>query len=57
MDIQSGRRLSRRDFLKLAGSGTGGLILAGAATDPARASSVGNVPLEEHRALLYDANR
>jgi len=57
MDIQSGRRLSRRDFLKLAGSGTGGLILAGAATDPARASSVGNVPLEEHRALLYDATR
>jgi formate dehydrogenase iron-sulfur subunit len=57
MEPQKGKRLSRRDFLKLAGTGASGLALAGVATDTVRASSGGTLPLEEHKALLYDATR
>lgn len=57
MGTNTGRNLSRRDFLKLAGTGMGGLVLAGAAPDPVRAASQGELPLEEHKALLYDATR
>lgn len=51
------RNLSRRDFLKLAGSGLGGVVLAGAELDTVHASSEGDIPLEEQKALLYDATR
>jgi len=57
MATQNGKRLSRRDFLKLAGTGASGLMLAGAAPDTVHASSEGQLPLAEHKALLYDATR
>jgi formate dehydrogenase iron-sulfur subunit len=57
MEPQNGKRLSRRDFLKLAGTGASGLVLAGVTTNPIRASSGGELPPEEHKALLYDATR
>ena len=47
---------SRRDFLKLAGSGMGGLVFSGVPA-PVQAASETELPLEEHRALLYDATR
>ena len=51
------KSLSRRDFLKLAGTGLGGIVLGGAKLEAVRASSDGQLPPEEHKALLYDATR
>jgi formate dehydrogenase iron-sulfur subunit len=51
------KSLSRRDFLKLAGTGFGGVVLAGARSDRAQASSGSEIPLEQQKALLYDATR
>ena len=48
--------LSRRDFLKVAGAVAGSLTTAGALTQVGLASSgEGNIPLEDQKALLYDA--
>ena len=55
MDAKNNNRFSRRDFLKLASSGACGVALAGLAVDPVYASSGGDIPLEEHKSLLYDA--
>jgi formate dehydrogenase iron-sulfur subunit len=55
MDTQTDKRFSRRDFLKLAGTGVGGLVLAAGVANPVSASSDGDLPLDEHKALLYDA--
>ncbi len=48
--------ISRRDFLKVAGAVAGGITAAGALTQVGLASSgEGNTPLEDQKALLYDA--
>jgi formate dehydrogenase iron-sulfur subunit len=48
--------LSRRDFLKVAGTITGGLAASAALAGTALASSGdGDIPLEDQKALLYDA--
>lgn len=49
--------LSRRDFLKIAGSGLGGLALAANAFEQVYASSGEELPLSEHWTLLYDATK
>jgi formate dehydrogenase iron-sulfur subunit len=57
MDTKAGKIFSRRDFLKLAGTGAGGLVLATVVNDLVHALSDGELPPEEHKALLYDATR
>jgi Fe-S-cluster-containing dehydrogenase component len=57
MGAKADKCLSRRDFLKLAGTGVGGLMLGSVAATPAQASSDGELPVNEHKALLYDATR
>jgi len=48
--------LSRRDFLKVAGAVAGSLTAAGTLTQVGLASSGGgDIPLEDQKALLYDA--
>lgn len=48
--------ISRRDFLKVTGATVGSLVAAGALTQVGLASSGdGKIPLEEQKALLYDA--
>ena len=48
--------ITRRDFLKVTGAITGGLTAAGALTNNALASSSDrDIPLEDQKALLYDA--
>jgi len=47
--------ITRRDFIKVAGAVTGGLTVTGASINRALASSGSDVPLKEHKAMLYDA--
>ena len=47
-------QISRRNFLKTAGASAGGLLLSGL-VDEVQAASDTAVPVNEHRALLYDA--
>ncbi len=55
MGTKTGRSFSRRDFLKFASTGVGGLMFATAAADPVHALSDSDLPPEAHKALLYDA--
>jgi len=57
MEKKVNSTLSRRDFLKIAGSGLGSLMIAGSATNQAFASAGEELPLDEHWALLYDASK
>jgi formate dehydrogenase iron-sulfur subunit len=57
MDAKADKSLSRRDFLRLAGTGVGGLMLSSIAAEPVQAASGGELPIDEHKALLYDATR
>lgn len=57
MEKKINSKVSRRDFLKLAGAGVGGMILATATAGQAQASSGEELPLEEHWAMLYDATK
>jgi formate dehydrogenase iron-sulfur subunit len=56
MEKKANPNLSRRDFLKIAGSGLGGLMLAANTMDQVFASSE-ELPLADHWALLYDATK
>jgi len=55
MEKRSNFNLSRRDFLKIAGAGMGGLMAVAGTAEQAFASSSEELPLEEQWALLYDA--
>lgn len=56
MTINSGiPKISRRDFLKLAGASASGALLTGLLQDEVLAGSVPDIPINEYRALLYDA--
>jgi formate dehydrogenase iron-sulfur subunit len=57
MEKTANPNLSRRDFLKIAGAGVSGLMLAANTVDQACASSGEELPPEEHWALLYDATQ
>ncbi len=48
------KTVSRRDFLKLAGASAGTIALSSIMVNDAQAAS-GSLPIEQHRALLYDA--
>lgn len=54
MKKKTNSKLSRRDFLKLAGAG---LVVATTPAAQAYASSGEELPLEEHWGMLYDATR
>lgn len=47
--------VSRRDFLKVAGAGAGVVLASTITVNEVSASSKGGLPVEEHKALLYDA--
>ncbi|MEW5827683.1 MAG: 4Fe-4S dicluster domain-containing protein [Chloroflexota bacterium] len=49
--------LSRRDFLKIAGAGLGGLVAAASIPGQVSAASGEGLPLDQHWALLYDATK
>jgi len=57
MDKKVTPNLSRRDFLKIAGTSLGGLALSASVVRQACASSGEELPLDEHWALLYDATK
>ncbi len=50
-----GTDVSRRDFLKIAGASTCGIAVAALTSGEALASSNEGLPLEEHKAMLYDS--